>query len=92
MAWYRQYRPETIAELAIVQVRESLQAMMRAGKIPQSLIFAGPKGTGKTSASRILAVLLNDPKNEALVDQLYFGKQSKSKKPLFFKNPIPIRN
>jgi len=89
MAWYRQYRPKTIAELDIVQVRESLQAMMRAGKIPQSLIFAGPKGTGKTSASRILAVLLNDPKNEALVDQLYFGKQSKSKKPLFFQEPDP---
>lgn len=89
MAWYRQYRPKTIAELDIVQVRESLQAMMRAGKIPQSLIFAGPKGTGKTSASRILALLLNDAKNEELVDQLYFGKQSKKKQALIFQEPDP---
>lgn len=89
MAWYRQYRPKIIAELDIVQVRDSLQAMMKAGKIPQSLIFAGPKGTGKTSASRILALLLNDAKNEELVDQLYFGRQSKKKKPLTFQEPDP---
>jgi DNA polymerase III subunit gamma/tau len=89
MAWYRQYRPKIIAELDIVQVRDSLQAMMKAGKIPQSLIFAGPKGTGKTSASRILALLLNDPKNEELVDQLYFGQDSKQKKSLTFQEPDP---
>jgi DNA polymerase III gamma/tau subunit len=77
MAWYRQYRPKIIGELDIVQVKNSLEAMMRAGKIPQSLIFAGPKGTGKTSASRILALLLNDPKNEELVNQLYFAKTQK---------------
>jgi DNA polymerase-3 subunit gamma/tau len=89
MAWYRQYRPKIIAELDIVQVRNSLEAMMEAGKIPQSLIFAGPKGTGKTSASRILALLLNDAKNEALVDQLYFGKKVKAKKKLQFQEPNP---
>jgi DNA polymerase-3 subunit gamma/tau len=88
MAWYRQYRPKIIAELDIVEVRESLEAMMKAGKIPQSLIFAGPKGTGKTSASRILALLLNDAKNEQLVEQLYFGKDSKKKK-LVFQEPDP---
>lgn len=87
MAWHRKYRPKIIAELDIVQVRNSLEAMMKAGKIPQSLIFAGPKGTGKTSASRILALLLNDPKNEELVDQLYFGKSSKKKKQLIFQEP-----
>jgi DNA polymerase III subunit gamma/tau len=90
MAWYRKYRPKTIAELDIAQVRESLQAMMKAGKIPQSLIFAGPKGTGKTSASRILASLLNDPKNENLVDQLYFDKKAdKKSKKLVFQEPDP---
>jgi len=89
MAWYRQYRPKIIAELDIVQVRNSLEAMMKAGKIPQSLIFAGPKGTGKTSASRILALLLNDPKNEDLVDQLYFSKNPKKKKQLIFQEPDP---
>lgn len=87
MAWHRQYRPKTIEELDISQVRNSIKAMMEAGKIPQSLIFAGPKGTGKTSASRILALLLNDKKNEALVDQVYFGQESKNKKIRAFQEP-----
>lgn len=89
MAWHRQYRPKTIAELDIGQVRNSIKAMMEVGKIPQSLIFAGPKGTGKTSASRILALLLNDKKNEALVDQVYFGQESKNKKTKAFQEPDP---
>ena len=80
MAWYRQYRPKKIAELNIVTVRESLEKMMQSGKIPQTLLFAGPKGTGKTSTSRIIGALLNDPQNEDLVEELYFkGKPSKDK-------------
>ena len=85
MAWYRQYRPKTIAELNISNVRQSLQAMMAAGKIPQTLLFAGPKGTGKTSASRIIALMLNDSGNEQLVDQLYFNQATKKK--LAFQEP-----
>ena len=88
MAWYRQYRPKTVAELNIEEVRQSLQAMMAAGKIPQSLLFAGPKGTGKTSASRIIALMLNDPANADLVDQLYFGQKT-GKKKLKFVEPQP---
>ena len=74
MAWYRSYRPKKIQDLNISSVRESLERMMAAGKIPQSLLFAGPKGTGKTSASRILGAMLNDPANADLVDYLFFKK------------------
>jgi DNA polymerase-3 subunit gamma/tau len=74
MAWYRIYRPKKIEDLNISSVRESLQRMMENGKIPQSLLFAGPKGTGKTSASRILGAMLNDPANAALVDYVFFKK------------------
>ena len=80
MAWYRQYRPKKISELNIVLVKESLEKMMKSGKIPQTLLFAGPKGTGKTSTSRIIGALLNDPQNEDLVEELYFkGKKSKNR-------------
>jgi DNA polymerase-3 subunit gamma/tau len=78
MAWYRQYRPQLVSELNLKVVRETLQSMMSSGKIPQTLLFAGPKGTGKTSAARILGVLLNDPSNAALIDQLFFKKQTKA--------------
>lgn len=76
MAWYRLYRPKKIADLNISSVRDSLQQMMKLGKIPQSLLFAGPKGTGKTSASRILGAMLNDPANAELVDHLFFKKNA----------------
>lgn len=79
MAWYRIYRPKKIQDLDIGSVRDSLQRMMAAGKIPQSLLFAGPKGTGKTSASRILGAMLNDPANAALVDYLFFKKAAPKK-------------
>lgn len=79
MAWYRLYRPKKVQDLNISSVRESLQRMMADGKIPQSLLFAGPKGTGKTSASRILGAMLNDPTNAALVDYLFFKKTAPKK-------------
>lgn len=82
MAWYRDYRPKRVADLDITSVRETLQEMLANGKLPQTLLFAGPKGTGKTSTARILGVLLNDSHNEAVVEQLYFAK--KAKQPLKF--------
>lgn len=82
MAWYRLYRPKKIQDLNIGSVRESFEQMMKNGKIPQSLLFAGPKGTGKTSASRILGAMLNDTANADLVDYLFF-KKSAPKKNIF---------
>ena len=56
---YLKYRPQTLDELDSEFVRESLKKIVFSGKIPHSILFAGPKGTGKTSAARILAKILN---------------------------------
>lgn len=77
MSWNRKYRPTKIEDLHLDSVRTQLQRMMDAGKIPQSLLFAGPKGTGKTSSSRVIGAIVNDPKNSNQVDLAYFGKSSK---------------
>ena len=88
MAWQRTHRPKKISELHLTNVREALQQMMEQGKFPQVLLFAGPKGTGKTSASRIIGNLLNDSQNEALIDSLFFGKKApKDKKQQQFQEP-----
>lgn len=77
MSWNRKYRPTKIQDLHLDSVRTQLQRMMSAGKIPQALLFAGPKGTGKTSSSRIIGAIVNDPKNYDQIDLAYFEKKSK---------------
>jgi len=59
MTYYLKYRPQTIDELDISSVRESLKNIVKSGEIPHSLLFLGPKGTGKTSTARILSKILN---------------------------------
>jgi DNA polymerase III subunit gamma/tau len=56
MALYRTYRPSTFADVrgqeSIVSV---LEAAVKSGKIAHAYLFAGGRGTGKTSMARILA-------------------------------------
>jgi DNA polymerase III subunit gamma/tau len=59
-ALYRKYRPQTFDEVvgqeAIVR---TLRNAIEAGTVRQAYLFAGPRGTGKTSLARILAKALN---------------------------------
>jgi len=59
MTLYLKYRPQTIDELDLESVRESLKQILTSGNIPHAFLFSGPKGTGKTSAARILAKVVN---------------------------------
>jgi DNA polymerase-3 subunit gamma/tau len=71
-SWNRTYRPTKVSDLHLDFVRTQIQRMMDSGKIPQALLFAGPKGTGKTSTSRIIGAVVNDPKNATIVESNYF--------------------
>lgn len=82
MSWNRKYRPQKIADLHLSSVREQLEHLMKEGRIPQTLLFAGPKGTGKTSTARILGALLNDPINQDAVETVFLDLK-KSKNPKF---------
>lgn len=53
------YRPQTIEELDLENVRETLKKIVKSGSISHAFLFSGPKGTGKTSAARILAKVVN---------------------------------
>jgi len=64
MTYYLKYRPQKIEDLDIKNVRESLGKIVASGKIPHAFLFSGPKGTGKTSAARILAKVVNCQRNE----------------------------
>ncbi len=59
-ALYTKYRPQdfdqVVGQEAVVR---TLRNAIEAGKLRQAYLFAGPRGTGKTSLARILAKSLN---------------------------------
>ncbi len=59
MTLYLKYRPKNLDELDLKDVGESLKKILSKSSIPHAFLFAGPKGTGKTSAARILAKIVN---------------------------------
>lgn len=59
MTFYLKHRGQTVNELDIDSVRVSLANIIKSGSIPHAFLFAGPRGTGKTSAARILAKAIN---------------------------------
>ncbi len=56
----RKFRPENFEEVVGQDtVTQILRNAVKTGRIPQSFLFAGPRGVGKTSTARILAKALN---------------------------------
>lgn len=59
-ALYRTYRPSTFEEVAGQQaIIKTLKNALETGKLSHAYLFAGPKGTGKTSMAKLLAKALN---------------------------------
>ena len=56
---YLKYRPQNIDELDLQSARDSLSKILSSKTIPHAFLFSGPRGTGKTSAARILAMTVN---------------------------------
>src|SRR3990167_388593 len=60
LAWYRKYRPQTFSEVVgQAHIKTTLLNQIKAGSFGHAYLFAGPKGTGKTSIARILARTVN---------------------------------
>lgn len=60
MSLYRTWRPRTFADLvgqdAVVR---TLTSAIESGKLAHAYLFSGPRGSGKTSAAKILARCIN---------------------------------
>jgi DNA polymerase-3 subunit gamma/tau len=59
-ALYRKYRPQTFDDvIGQVHVTSTLSREVAEGHVAHAYLFAGPRGTGKTTTARILAKALN---------------------------------
>ena len=59
-ALYRKYRPQSFGDVVGQEaVVRTLKNAIAADQVRQAYLFAGPRGTGKTSMARILAKALN---------------------------------
>lgn len=66
MVLYRKYRPQTLEELDSSLVRERLIKVFSSSFTPHAFLFTGTRGTGKTSAARIIAKIINCEKKKGI--------------------------
>ena len=63
----RKYRPKKFADVAVQShVSATLQGAIARGRVAHGYLFCGPRGTGKTTLARVLAMALNCESREPI--------------------------
>src|ERR1700712_5795780 len=60
LALARKYRPKNFAQVAVQgHVAKTLKGAIASGRVAHAYLLCGPRGTGKTTLARVLAMALN---------------------------------
>ncbi len=60
LVYYLKYRPQSLGDLIGQEsVKKNILSSFKENKLAHAYLFAGPRGTGKTSLARILAKMIN---------------------------------
>src|SRR3954452_16414249 len=71
LALARKYRPKTFADVAVQShVSTTLKGAIARGRVAHGYLLCGPRGVGKTTLARVLAMALNCERREAAVRAL----------------------
>lgn len=77
MAFYQTYRPKKFTDLiGQDHVRTTLQNALATHQVGQAYLFAGPKGSGKTTTARLLARAVNCVAVDSRQSTVHGGKIS----------------
>ncbi len=65
LALARKYRPKTFADVAVQShVAATLKGAIARGRVAHGYLLCGPRGVGKTTLARVLAMALNCPNRD----------------------------
>ena len=67
LALARKYRPKSFADVAVQShVSNTLRGAIARGRVAHGYLLCGPRGVGKTTLARVLAMALNcEPRQDA---------------------------